>query len=124
MTDDRIRVLIVDDSAFMRRVIQNMIEKNPEMDVVGSAKNGLDALKKAKELNPDVITLDVEMPVMDGLTALERLQKQDNYAVIMVSSHTQKVNPQPSRLLSWEPLILFQNPIMFSACHRMKSGLN
>jgi two-component system chemotaxis response regulator CheB len=90
MTDDRIRVLIVDDSAFMRRVIQNMIEKNPEMDVVGSAKNGLDALKKAKELNPDVITLDVEMPVMDGLTALERLQKQDNYAVIMVSSHTQK----------------------------------
>lgn len=48
MTDDRIRVLIVDDSAFMRRVIQNMIEKNPEMDVVGSAKNGLDALKKQK----------------------------------------------------------------------------
>ena len=69
MTDDRIRVLVVDDSAFMRRVIQNMIEMDPEMCVAGSAKNGLDALKKAKELNPDVITLDVEMPVMDGLTA-------------------------------------------------------
>jgi two-component system chemotaxis response regulator CheB len=90
MTDDRIRVLVVDDSAFMRRVIQNMIEMDPEMCVAGSAKNGLDALKKAKELNPDVITLDVEMPVMDGLTALKKLLQQDNYAVIMVSSHTQK----------------------------------
>lgn len=90
MSDDRIKVLIVDDSAFMRRVIQNMIEANPEMDVVGTAKDGLEALKKAKELCPDVITLDIEMPVMDGLTALENLQKQDNYAVIMVSSHTQE----------------------------------
>lgn len=90
MTDDRIRVLIVDDSAFMRRVIHNMIETNPEMDVVGSARDGLDALKKAKELKPDVITLDIEMPVMDGLTALENLQKQDDYAVIVVSSHTKE----------------------------------
>ncbi|NLU33142.1 MAG: chemotaxis response regulator protein-glutamate methylesterase [Clostridiaceae bacterium] len=90
MTDDRIGVLVVDDSAFMRRVIQNMIETDPGMYVVGSARNGLDALKKAKELNPDVITMDVEMPVMDGLTALEKLLHQDNYAVIMVSSHTQK----------------------------------
>ncbi|HPU21436.1 MAG TPA: chemotaxis response regulator protein-glutamate methylesterase [Thermoclostridium caenicola] len=90
MTDDRIRVLIVDDSAFMRRVIHNMIETNPEMDVVGSARDGLDALKKARELNPDVITLDIEMPVMDGLTALENLQKQDDYAVIVVSSHTRE----------------------------------
>jgi len=90
MTDDRIRVLVVDDSAFMRRVLQNMIETDPGMYVAGSARNGADALKKAEELNPDVITLDVEMPVMDGLTALEKLLQQDDYAVIMVSSHTQK----------------------------------
>lgn len=90
MTDSRIRVLVVDDSAFMRRVIQNMIETNPDICVVGTAKNGMEALKKAKELNPDVITLDVEMPVMDGLTALERLLQEDDYAVIMVSSHTRR----------------------------------
>lgn len=89
MTDDRIRVLVVDDSAFMRRVIHNMIEEDPEMEVVGSAKDGLDALQKARELRPDVITLDIEMPAMDGLTALEKLQKQDDYAVIMVSGRTQ-----------------------------------
>jgi len=90
MTDSRITVLVVDDSAFMRRVISDMIEKNPEMCVVGTARNGLEALDKARELSPDVITLDVEMPVMDGLTALEKLLRQGDYAVIMVSSHTQR----------------------------------
>lgn len=88
MSDDKIKVLIVDDSAFMRRMIQNLIEQIPGMDVVGTAKDGLDALKKARDLKPDVITLDIEMPVMDGLTALENLQKQDNYEVIMISAQT------------------------------------
>ena len=89
MMDNRIKVLIVDDSAFMRRMIQNLLEQAPGIDVVGTAKDGLDAIKKARELTPDVITLDIEMPVMDGLTALENLHKQSDYAVIMISSHTQ-----------------------------------
>ena len=90
MMDNRIKVLIVDDSAFMRRMIQNLLEQATGIEVIGTAKDGLDALKKARDLNPDIITLDVEMPVMDGLTALENLQKQADYAVIMISSHTQE----------------------------------
>ena len=88
MNDRKIRILIVDDSTFMRRMIQNLLEEDSDLEVVGTAKDGLDALKKARDLSPDVITLDVEMPVMDGLASLENLQKQDNYAVIMISSHT------------------------------------
>jgi two-component system chemotaxis response regulator CheB len=99
MSENRIRILIVDDSAFMRRMIQNILEQEPEFEVVGSAKDGLDALKKAQELNPDVITLDVEMPVMDGLTSLEHLSKQDAYGVIMISSHTQEGTASTIRAL-------------------------
>lgn len=99
MSESKIRIMIVDDSAFMRRMIQNILEQEQDFEVVGSAKDGLEALKKAKELNPDVITLDVEMPVMDGLTALENLQKLDHYAVIMISSHTQEGTVQTIRAL-------------------------
>jgi two-component system chemotaxis response regulator CheB len=99
MIENKIRILIVDDSAFMRRMIQNILEQESEFEVVGSAKDGLDALKKAQELNPDVITLDVEMPVMDGLTSLEHLSKQDTYAVIMISSHTQEGTASTIRAL-------------------------
>ncbi len=89
MSINKIKVLVVDDSAFMRRVIQTLLEQDAEIDVVGVAKDGLDALQKARALNPDVITLDVEMPLMDGISCLENLQKQGSYSIIMVSSVTQ-----------------------------------
>ncbi|MCX7772497.1 MAG: chemotaxis response regulator protein-glutamate methylesterase [Clostridia bacterium] len=90
MSDKKIRVLIVDDSALMRRIIQSILEQDPDISVVGSAKDGLEALKKAKDLLPDIITLDVEMPVMDGISCLENLQRQGSYGIIMVSSFTQE----------------------------------
>ena len=65
------RVLVVDDSAFMRKIFSDFIERDKSFQVVGTAENGLDAVEKAKELNPDVITLDVEMPIMNGLDALK-----------------------------------------------------
>src|SRR5438067_1262660 len=68
-----IRVLVVDDSAFMRRVVSEAIAAQPDMEVAGVAINGLDALVKVEQLQPDVVTLDVEMPDMDGLTALRHL---------------------------------------------------
>ena len=89
MSINKIKVLVVDDSAFMRRVIQTLLEQDAEIDVVGVAKDGLEALQKARALNPDVITLDVEMPLMDGISCLENLQKQGSYSIIMVSSVTQ-----------------------------------
>ena len=67
------KVLIVDDSAFMRSVLKRMVESEENLCVVGTAENGGEALDKVAALNPDVITLDVEMPVMDGLEILSRI---------------------------------------------------
>src|SRR5581483_4985944 len=84
-----IRVLVVDDSAFMRRVIGDAIRSEPDMELVGAAHNGLDALLKVEQLQPDVVTLDVEMPQMDGLTALRHLMQRYPRPVVMLSSLTQ-----------------------------------
>lgn len=90
MNGEKIRVLIVDDSALMRRILQNILVQDPDIEVIGIAKDGIDALKRAKDLNPDVITLDVEMPLMDGIICLENLLKQGSYGIIMVSSITKE----------------------------------
>ncbi|MBM7867128.1 chemotaxis-specific protein-glutamate methyltransferase CheB [Heliobacterium gestii] len=86
----QIKVLVVDDSAFMRKVITDMIVAEPGMVVVGTARNGQDALEKIAQLSPDVVTLDVEMPVMDGLTTLERIMASRPMPVVMLSSLTQQ----------------------------------
>ncbi len=83
-----IKVLVVDDSAFMRNALSKMLSDDPNILVVGTARNGEDALEKVQSLNPDLITLDVEMPIMDGLTMLEKLMKTNPKPVIMVSSLT------------------------------------
>ena len=84
----KIKVLIVDDSAFMRKSLSIMLSKEPNIEIIGTAKDGKEGYEFAKELRPDVITLDVEMPVMDGLTALKLIMKDAPTAVIMVSSLT------------------------------------
>ncbi|WP_088105110.1 protein-glutamate methylesterase/protein-glutamine glutaminase [Halalkalibacter urbisdiaboli] len=86
--EKNIRVLVVDDSAFMRKVIKDLLERNPQLHVVGTARNGQDALIKQKELCPDVITLDIEMPIMDGLETLKKIMDTNPCPVIMVSSTT------------------------------------
>lgn len=87
-TSNKIRVLIADDSIFIRKVLQDILSEDPEIEVAGLAKNGVEALEVAKWVNPDVITLDVEMPVMDGLTCLKLLLEQKSYPVVMISSAT------------------------------------
>lgn len=86
----KIRVLVVDDSAFMRKVISDIINKDNDLELIGTARNGKDALKKLKVLNPDVITLDVEMPEMNGLEALEEIMSIKPIPIIMLSSLTKK----------------------------------
>jgi two-component system chemotaxis response regulator CheB len=85
---DRIRVLITDDSAFMRQILADTLTSVPDITVVGRARNGTDALHKTLVLEPDVITMDVEMPEMSGLSALEGIMQQRPTPVIMVSSRT------------------------------------
>ncbi len=84
----KIRVLVVDDSAFMRQSIAFLLKEVPEIEVIGSARNGKEAVEKVKLLKPDVVTLDVEMPVMNGLEALEVIMKETPTSVIMFSSLT------------------------------------
>lgn len=85
-----IRVLIVDDSAAMRCLLTQVLNSDPGIEVVGAASDPFIARQRIKELNPDVLTLDVEMPRMDGLTFLEKLMRGHPMPVVMVSSLTQK----------------------------------
>lgn len=86
--ENRIKVLVVDDSAFMRKSISLLLEDDPNIKVVDTATDGLMAIEKIKELKPDIVTLDVEMPRMDGLTALKIIMEECPTPVIMVSSLT------------------------------------
>ncbi len=83
-----IKVLIVDDSAFMRNTLSSMISSDPEIQIAGSARDGIEAIEKVEALKPDVVTLDVEMPRMDGVTALKHIMTKNPLPVIMVSSLT------------------------------------
>lgn len=86
----KIRVLIVDDSALIRSLLTEIINQYPDMEAVGAASNPLVAREMIKTLNPDVLTLDVEMPKMDGLTFLEKLMRLRPMPVLMISSLTEQ----------------------------------
>ena len=83
-----VKVLVVDDSALMRQLISKMLSSYPDIQVLGTAINGSDALVKIPVLKPDVVTLDVEMPVLDGLGALRRIKRECPLPVIMFSTLT------------------------------------
>ncbi|MED4582074.1 chemotaxis response regulator protein-glutamate methylesterase [Brevibacillus choshinensis] len=86
----KIRVLVTDDSAFMRKVISDILSTDPDIEVIDRARNGLECIEKCKQLNPDVLTLDIEMPVMDGLTALKSLMRDHPLPIVMLSSLTRE----------------------------------
>jgi two-component system, chemotaxis family, protein-glutamate methylesterase/glutaminase len=81
-----IRVLVVDDSALVRQMVTHVLAEVPRIEVVGTARDGVEALTLARELKPDVITLDIQMPKMDGLAALPHLVRDTNARVVMLSS--------------------------------------
>lgn len=83
-----IKVLIVDDSAFMRMTIRKMLETDPDIKVIGVARNGVEAVKKTISLKPDVITMDITMPDMDGIEAVENIMAKNPTPIIMISATT------------------------------------
>jgi len=87
---ERVRVLVVDDSALMRKLIPNILARDPMIDVVGTAMDGAFALKKIEELRPDVVTLDLEMPRMDGMETLRLIMRNAPLPVVMVSTHSKE----------------------------------
>ncbi|MBM7716973.1 chemotaxis response regulator protein-glutamate methylesterase [Siminovitchia sp. FSL H7-0308] len=106
----KIRVLVVDDSMFMRKLISELINQDPLLEVVGIAKNGLEAMELTKELKPDVITMDIEMPKMDGLSALEQIMKNFPTPTLMVSSLTDKGAYETIKALQLGAVDFIQKP--------------
>ena len=85
-----IKVLVVDDSVFMRKALSRMLEKDSNIRVVGTASNGAEAIEKVEALKPDVATMDIEMPVMNGIEALKHIMTKHPIPVIMFSALTQE----------------------------------
>ena len=83
-------MLVIDDSALMRKLLRGVLERDGDIEVVGTAQDPFDAREKIKALNPDVLTLDIEMPKMDGLTFLRNLMRLRPMPVVMVSSLTER----------------------------------
>jgi two-component system, chemotaxis family, protein-glutamate methylesterase/glutaminase len=86
----KVKVLIVDDSAFMRKLIADFLQSDERIEVIGIARNGQDAVTKVRQLQPDVVTMDVEMPVMNGLEALKTIMSETPVPVVMLSSTTKE----------------------------------
>src|SRR5690554_7472191 len=88
--EKKIQVLVVDDSAVVRQSLTSILESDPQIEVMGTAADPLIAVKKIMKQIPDVITLDIEMPRMDGLTFLRKIMSQHPIPVVVISSLTQE----------------------------------
>lgn len=82
------KVLVVDDSTFFRRRVSEILDQSPSLEVVGNARNGREAIDMVKQLDPDVVTMDIEMPVMDGISAVKAIMASSPVPIIMFSSLT------------------------------------
>jgi chemotaxis response regulator CheB len=87
---EKIRVLVVDDSALMRKLIPQVLQRDPSIEVVGTAMDGEVGLRKLEELKPHVVTLDLDMPRMDGLEMLRQITRKHRVPVILVSAQTER----------------------------------
>lgn len=95
----KVKALIVDDSAYMRVVLKDMLESDPELEVCGVAKDGLEAVEKVRTLAPDVVLLDIQMPRMDGIATLQRIMKENPTRIIMLSAMDKRDDQLPLRAL-------------------------
>jgi two-component system chemotaxis response regulator CheB len=89
-SEKKIRVMVADDSSFMRRVLREIISSDPQMEVVGEARDGREAVALAGSLQPDVVTMDIKMPHLDGLGAIELIMSQNPRPIVIVSSESRE----------------------------------
>jgi two-component system chemotaxis response regulator CheB len=111
---EKIRVLITDDSAFMRQILADTLTAEGDIEEAGRARNGADAVQKALTLHPDVITMDVEMPDVTGLAALETIMRRNPTPVIMVSSRTGEGTETTLKCLEAGAFDFIQKPLVRS----------
>ncbi|MEN9658014.1 MAG: hypothetical protein RL571_1479 [Pseudomonadota bacterium] len=110
MMKKNIRVIVIDDSALMRNLLKEIIDEAPDLECIATAPDPLIAREKIRELNPDVITLDIEMPKMDGLEFLERLMRLKPTPVIMISSLTEQGSEAALRALELGAVDIIAKP--------------
>lgn len=112
-----VKVLVVDDSALMRKLIPQILERDDAIQVVGTAMDGSFGLKKIDELNPDVVTLDLEMPRMDGMETLKEITKKHRLPVIVVSAHTQQGASTTFKALALGAFDFVTKPVDAASAH-------
>ncbi|GFZ83996.1 chemotaxis response regulator protein-glutamate methylesterase [Paenibacillus marchantiophytorum] len=103
-------ILVVDDSVFMRKIISDLISENPQYQIIGTAKNGQEAIEQVKLLRPDAVTMDIEMPVMNGLDALQRIMAEQPTPIIMLSSLTEEGASETIKALEWGAVDFIRKP--------------
>jgi two-component system chemotaxis response regulator CheB len=113
----RIRVLVVDDSALMRKLIPSVLARDPAIEVVGTAMDGAFALKKIEELHPDVVTLDLEMPRMDGMETLRLIMRRAPMPVVLFSTHSKEGGYATLKALALGAIDFVQKPQDAAAGH-------
>ena len=122
---DKVKVLIVDDSALVRQTLVSILETDPMIEIIGVAADPFIAVESIKECKPDVITLDIEMPRMDGLTFLKKLMSQHPIPVVVISTLTEKGTDSALLALEYgaveviaKPKVLLKYSILIHALHR------
>ena len=113
--EKKIRVLIVDDSAVVRQSLSSILESDPEIEVMGTAADPIIAVKKIMKEVPDVITLDIEMPRMDGLTFLRKIMSQHPIPVVVISSLTTEGTEVAMKALEYGATEIIGKPSMNAA---------
>ena len=108
----KIKVLVIDDSALVRQTLCDILNSDPGIEVVGSAADPILAAERMRTVIPDVITLDVEMPRMDGLTFLQKLMSQHPIPVVMCSSLTERGNETALKALEYGAVDIITKPKM------------
>ncbi|MDR6883878.1 chemotaxis response regulator protein-glutamate methylesterase [Bacillus sp. 3255] len=103
-------ILVVDDSVFMRKIISDLISENPQYNIIGTAKNGQEAIEQVKLLKPDAVTMDIEMPIMNGLDALQRIMAEHPTPIIMLSSLTEEGAAETIKALEWGAVDFIRKP--------------